>query len=363
VTATIQIEGVRKVFGTYPALEEISLEIAAGEFFALLGGSGCGKTTLLRILAGFEEPSAGRVLIDGQDMAGVPPYARPVNIMFQSYALFPHMTVEQNVGYGLRFDAMTRTARRDRVAQMLDLVKLGDFAARRPDQLSGGQRQRVALARSLAKAPKLLLLDEPLGALDKQLREATQFELTRIQAQTGVTFVFVTHDQEEAMSLASRIAVMQSGRIRQVGTPREIYEYPSSRFVAEFIGSINLLEGQVIGAQGATLEIGSAVVGKPIFSTAERSLSPGAPVLAAIRPEKVGVTAARPAGPNALPGVVEDVTYLGKDTLYRVRLPAGGLILANVPNAARTADASHAGAHVWLDFDPASVILMDRNAS
>jgi putrescine transport system ATP-binding protein len=242
---SVRIEGVTKRFGAFTAVDDVSLDIQEGEIFCLLGGSGCGKTTLLRMLAGFEQPSAGRILIDGQDMADVAPYERPVNMMFQSYALFPHMTVQDNVAFGLEQEKLPKAQIAQRVEAMLSLVRLDGMAQRKPHQLSGGQRQRVALARSLVKRPRLLLLDEPLGALDRKLREHTQFELLGLQKQLGVTFVVVTHDQEEAMTLANRIGVMDRGRIVQVGSPRDIYEYPSTRFVADFIGSVNLFEGRL----------------------------------------------------------------------------------------------------------------------
>src|ERR1700761_1501179 len=260
----LEIEHVSKSFDDFTAVKDVSLKIYKGEVFCLLGASGCGKTTLLRMLGGFETPTSGRIFIDGEDMTGVPPYERPVNMMFQSYALFPHMTVEQNVAFGLKQDRIAKTEIRDRVAGMLDLVKLSPFAKRKPQQLSGGQRQRVALARSLVKRPKLLLLDEPLGALDKKLREHTQFELMSLQDQLGVTFIVVTHDQEEAMTLASRIGVMNHGEIIQAGTPSEIYEFPNSRFVADFVGSVNLFEGKLIEDEPQFVRIGSSELGGTI---------------------------------------------------------------------------------------------------
>jgi putrescine transport system ATP-binding protein len=260
----VHVERVTKSFGDFKAVDDISLKVYKGEIFCLLGASGCGKTTLLRMLGGFETPTSGRIYIDGEDMTGVPPYERPVNMMFQSYALFPHMNVEQNVAFGLKQDRVPKAQIQERVATMLDLVKLGAFAKRKPHQLSGGQRQRVALARSLVKRPKLLLLDEPLGALDKKLREHTQFELIGLQDQLGVTFIVVTHDQEEAMTLASRIGVMDHGEIVQAGTPSEIYEFPSSRFVADFVGSVNMFEGKLIEDEPEYVRIASPELGATI---------------------------------------------------------------------------------------------------
>ena len=356
----IRIADVSKSFGAFTAVDGVSLDIAQGELFALLGGSGCGKTTLLRMLAGFEAPTSGRILIDGQDMAGIPPYERPVNMMFQSYALFPHMTVEANVGYGLKHEAMTAEQRRARVAEMLDLVQLSPFAGRRPHQLSGGQRQRVALARALAKQPKLLLLDEPLGALDKKLREHTQFEIKNIQAKTGITFVVVTHDQEEAMTLASRIAVMDRGRIRQTGRPAEVYERPASRFVADFIGSINRFEGEVRRSDGGRLSVHVPEADAELTAADASTLAPGTRVTLALRPEKITLSAKRPAaGQNALRGRITDRAYFGKDSLYRVALASGRLVLVSSLNATRDA-AGEDGAQpdVWLAFDPAAAIIL-----
>ena len=357
-TPFIRIDGVTKNFGKFTAVKNVSLDIFKGEMFALLGGSGCGKTTLLRMLAGFEAPSEGRIFIDGQDMTGVPPYERPVNMMFQSYALFPHMTVEGNVGYGLKHDRMGAKERADRVRQMLDLVQLTSLGGRKPHQLSGGQRQRVALARALAKQPKLLLLDEPLGALDKKLREHTQFEIMSIQERTGITFVVVTHDQEEAMTLANRIAVMDHGEIRQIGAPTEIYEYPNSRFVAGFIGSINMFEGEV-KKNGAGLTIFVPSLGQEILISSEGA-SVGDKVTVAVRPEKIMISRQRPDSPNAIAGVVRDLGYFGKDSLYRVSLPSGALVSVNIVNtsrggAAKTADWED---KVWLSFDPSAAILL-----
>jgi putrescine transport system ATP-binding protein len=332
----IRIEGVTKSFGTFKAVNNVSLNISKGELFALLGGSGCGKTTLLRMLAGFETPTEGRIYIDGQDMAGVPAYDRPVNMMFQSYALFPHMTVAKNVGYGLKHEDMTSGQREDRVKEMLGLVQLSHLADRKPHQLSGGQRQRVALARSLAKLPKLLLLDEPLGALDKKLREHTQFEIANIQYKLGITFVVVTHDQEEAMTLASRIAVMDQGVIRQIGSPSDIYEHPNSRFVADFIGSINMVDGEVARVEANGVEVLCPALGEPVFVAPANSHRQGDKVSLAFRPEKVAISRRKPAAAiNVLKGKVLDFGYFGKDSLFRIRLATGHVLSVNAVNTAR----------------------------
>jgi putrescine transport system ATP-binding protein len=359
----LRIEGVTKMFGTIPAVRDVTLDIAQGEIFALLGGSGCGKTTLLRMLAGFEEPTAGRITLDGRDMAGVPPWERPVHMMFQSYAIFPHMTVAANVAYGLKHEAaLSRAQREARVAEMLDLVQLAPLANRKPHQISGGQRQRVALARALARQPKLLLLDEPLAALDKKLREATQFELMSIQDRTGVTFIVVTHDQEEAMTLADRIAVMDQGRVRQVGSPTEIYEFPQSRFVAGFIGSMNSFDARVLARNGGQLRLAVPALGGEVLARDLPAAQPGQTVHLAVRPEKITLSKARPEGPNAFAGQVRDLAYFGKDSLYRIALP-GALVQAHAVNArrgdegARVADWDDA---VWLAFDPsAAIVLVD----
>jgi putrescine transport system ATP-binding protein len=358
----IRIDSVTKCFGDFVAVDNVSIDIVKGELFALLGGSGCGKTTLLRMLAGFETPTSGKIFIDGQDMANVAPYDRPVNMMFQSYALFPHMTVEKNVGYGLKHEAMSEAERRDRVKQMLDLVQLTPLAGRKPHQLSGGQRQRVALARALAKTPKVLLLDEPLGALDKKLREQTQFEISNIQYKTGITFVVVTHDQEEAMTLASRIAVMDKGVVRQIGTATEVYEYPNCSMVAGFIGSVNMFEGEVAGCADGSTSVAVPKLGVSVTAKADRRLAPGHKVKVAIRPEKIAITRHEPTGAqNALKGLVFDLGYFGKDSLYRVKLPTETILTVNSVNARRAGENERVAQwedKVWLSFDPSAVILL-----
>jgi putrescine transport system ATP-binding protein len=358
----IRIENVTKKFNDFVAVNNVSLDIYKGELFALLGGSGCGKTTLLRMLSGFESPTEGRVWIDGQDMTSVPPYERPVNMMVQSYALFPHMTVEQNVGYGLKHENMTDAQRKDRMKQMLDLVQLSQFGGRKPHQLSGGQRQRVALARALARQPKVLLLDEPLGALDKKLREHTQFEIMNIQEKTGITFVVVTHDQEEAMTLSTRIAVMDKGFIRQIGTPTEIYEFPKTKFVADFIGSINQFQGTVKSVTKDKAIVACADWAGDIIVDRDATVDVGQNVSVAVRPEKISINKKTPAkGLNAVEGKVLDLGYFGKDSLYRVKLPSSALVRVNRVNDQRGGESARVAQWedtVWLSFEPSAAILL-----
>ena len=356
----ISFKNVTKKFGDFVAVDNLSLDIYNREFFALLGASGCGKSTLLRMLAGFEQPTTGEIVLDGQNLAGTPPYRRPVNMMFQSYALFPHMSVEKNIAFGLRQDGMPKAESDDRVSQMLKLVKLEQFAKRKPNQLSGGQRQRVALARSLAKRPKVLLLDEPLGALDKKLREETQFELMDLQQNLGLTFVVVTHDQEEAMTMADRIAVMSHGKVVQVATPAEIYEAPNCRFVADFIGDVNILDGNVTSAQSGIVEI--AVDSALTLRTASgEAPAAGSRASLAIRPEKLRVTPRPPANAsvNATEGEIWDIAYLGDMTVFHVKLKSGQVLKASSLNAVRAVEEPFAyDQNVWVSFDENAGILL-----
>ena len=334
--AYVELEQVSKRFGEFVAVNNVSLQIERGEIFCLLGASGCGKTTLLRLLAGFDTPSTGRLLLEGQDLAAVPPYRRPVNMMFQSYALFPHMSVERNVAFGLEQERLSSAQIRRRVAEILEIVKMGPYAKRKPHQLSGGQRQRVALARALVKRPKLLLLDEPLAALDRKLREHTQFELINIQQQLGVTFVVVTHDQEEAMTLASRIGVMNHGAIVQIGTPRQIYEYPATRFVADFIGSVNLFEGTIIEQNSHYLRVQCAELPSSLRVDRGTGVLPQANLWVAVRPEKINLAREPPQSPdNWARGVIREVAYLGELSVFLVRLESGREIRATLANSAR----------------------------
>ncbi len=359
----IHFEYVSKRFGEVAAVADLSLDIYEREFFALLGPSGCGKTTLLRLLAGFEEPSAGRILLGGDDLSGVPPYRRPLNMMFQSYALFPHMSVWQNVAFGLRQDRLPKDEIAVRVSDMLQLVDLQGFERRRPDQLSGGQRQRVALARSLVKRPKVLLLDEPLAALDKKLREQTRFELVDLQSKLGTTFVIVTHDQEEAMAVADRIAVMDRGRLIQVAPPAEIYEQPASRYVASFIGDVNLIEAKVVAREEAELRLQSDMIRCPIRAAQTSDAMIGDPVALALRPEKVKIGLDRPAdaAENCIEGVVWDIAYLGDLSIYRVRLENGVQLKAVKPNLTRLVERPITwDDKVFLSWEPDAGIVLTR---
>jgi putrescine transport system ATP-binding protein len=359
----LRIEAVSKRFGEFVAVNQLSLEVYQGEFFALLGPSGCGKTTLLRLVAGFEQPSTGRILLDGVDLAPVPPHRRPVNMMFQSYALFPHLTVEGNVAFGLKQEGLPKNEIAARVADMLALVKLESFGRRKPHELSGGQRQRVALARSLVKRPRVLLLDEPMAALDKKLRGETQFELMDLQRRLGLTFIIVTHDQSEAMTVADRIAVMDRGRLIQVAPPAEIYERPNSRWVADFIGSVNLFEGRV-GSDEGTIE--GTALGR--LRTAEKiNAEPGATVWVAVRPEKVRLTRCdvgqheQTVAENGVAATVVDIGYLGDLSLYRLRSEAGVALQAAIANTGPlTARGVGWNDKVWLSFAPEAVIVLTR---
>ena len=358
----ISFDNITKKFGDFTAVDSLSLDIYEREFFALLGPSGCGKSTLLRMLAGFEAPTSGRILLDGEDLAGIPPYRRPVNMMFQSYALFPHMSVEQNIAFGLKQDGMAKADIEKRVGEMLKLVKLEPFAKRKPHQLSGGQRQRVALARSVAKRPKVLLLDEPLGALDKKLREETQFELVDLQHDLGLTFIVVTHDQEEAMTMADRIAILDKGEVVQVATPAEIYEAPGSRFVADFVGTVNLIEGEMRGRENGVARIEDGR-GLTILTEDDGDAAAGDRVWFAIRPEKLKVSAAKPdtTDSNAAEGEIYDIAYLGDMTIFHIRLDDGRIVKASTMNSARVSDEMltwHDRA--WISFRSDAGVVLTR---
>jgi putrescine transport system ATP-binding protein len=373
VAPYLRIENVTKRFGDFVAVNDVSLDVQRGEIFCLLGGSGSGKTTLLRMLAGFEIPTAGKIYIDGQDMCEIPPYDRPVNMMFQSYALFPHMTVEKNVAFGLEQERLGRQEIRRRVGEILEIVKMSSFLARKPHQLSGGQRQRVALARALVKRPKLLLLDEPLAALDRKLREHTQFELINIQEQLGVTFVVVTHDQEEAMTLSSRMGVMNHGQIVQVGTPSDIYEFPATRFVADFIGSVNMFEGKLIEDEPDFVRIRCEDLGGIVYVNHGISSAPDATVWVAVRPEKINISRQPPApaggahqpeagaGENMVRGTVKEIAYMGDMSIYLVQVEAGKTIRVTIPNVARHAeDRITWDETVYLSWHAESPVVLTR---
>ncbi|MFG6566364.1 MULTISPECIES: ABC transporter ATP-binding protein [unclassified Sulfitobacter] len=356
----IRFKNVTKKFGEFVAIDDLSLDIYAQEFFALLGPSGCGKTTMMRMLAGFESPTTGRIELAGQDIAPVPPNKRAVNMMFQSYALFPHLSIWDNIAFGLRRDKMEKDAIAARVAEMLKLTRLEKFARRKPHQISGGQRQRVALARSLAKAPKLLLLDEPLGALDKKLRQDTQFELMDIQESTGTTFVIVTHDQEEAMTVASRVAVMDEGRVIQVATPAEIYEAPNSVYVADFIGDVNIIEASTKAIGQDQYHLNWIEGQPPLTATSVASFSEGQQAHLAIRPEKIRISTERPEdAPNALQGKVLDIAYLGNLSTYHVELPGGQVIKAQTANTRRIARRDITWEDpVWISWSATAGVLL-----
>lgn len=360
----IVFDGVGKRFGEFSAIENLRLSIYEGEFFALLGPSGCGKTTLMRMLAGFETPSVGRILLDGEDIAQTPPNRRAVNMMFQSYALFPHLTVAENIAFGLKRAGMERGAIAVRVEEMLKLVEMEAFAARKPHRISGGQQQRVALARALARAPRLLLLDEPLAALDKKLRKQTQFELVDIQEKTGTTFVIVTHDQEEAMTVASRIAVMDHGRLMQVDTPDRIYESPNSVYVAEFIGDVNLLRGRAWGGEGEMTEVAWAEGESRLVGAAIAPFAKGAACVLAVRPEKISLSGQPPSlSPgeervNVVRGHIHDIAYLGNTSTYHVRLADGTILKAQETNRRRAFRRHTWEEEVWLSWLPGAGLVL-----
>jgi len=339
-TPQIVIRAVSKSYDGFLAVDDINLSIYRGEMFALVGASGCGKTTLLRMLAGFARQSSGSIAIDGVEMSDVPPHERPVNMMFQSYALFPHMSVARNVGYGLKRLPLDEATRRRRVHEALELVQLAHLADRKPHQLSGGQRQRVALARALIRRPKVLLLDEPLSALDKKLRERTQFELMDLQDQLGITFIVVTHDQDEAMALATRIAVMDRGKVVQVGTPAEIYEFPASRFVADFVGTTNLFEGTVTHCEPGFTRVHCAEAGCELTVEASGTCAHGQRVWIALRPEKIRLSHEPCAGAvaNELRGTVWELGYLGSRSTYQVKTTSGKLVTVLAQNERRTSE-------------------------
>ncbi len=360
--AFVRIQDLSKTFGTLRAVDGVCLDIFRGEFFCLLGGSGCGKSTLLRMLAGLETPSGGQIEIDGQPMQGVAPHARPTNMMFQSYALFPHMRVDANVGYGLAREGCSKSEIDDRVRSMLRLVQLDGYQKRKPDELSGGERQRVALARALIKQPKLLLLDEPLAALDKKLREQTQFQLVNIQEELGVTFMMVTHDQEEAMTLATRIAVMRQGRIEQVGEPKAIYEFPSNRFVADFVGSITMFEGVVTARGPDYVEVRCEAIGGDIHIAHGTRCEPGQRIWFALRPEKARIGRRAPEQEqNIMRGRVEDIAYIGGVSIFHVLLQEGTIMRVSRVNSGAVRDDPitwEDEVYIWWDQD-AGLILTE----
>ena len=357
----IEIRDVTKKFGDFTAIDNLSLNIYKNEFFSLLGPSGCGKTTLLRMLAGFEKPTLGSIYLDGEEISNIPPHLRPINMMFQSYALFPHMNVEKNIAFGLKQDKLPKEEISQRVEEMLELVELSAFATRKPSQLSGGQRQRVALARSLAKRPKLLLLDEPLGALDKRLREQTQFELMDIQEKLGVTFIIVTHDQEEAMTVSSRIGLMNSGQLSQVATPTEIYEAPVNKEVAGFIGDVNFLEGVYDDTDDTGTRLSCKDADTIVYATQKTDAIVGQNLWFAIRPEKMEISKSKPdSNNNLLKGTIEDISYVGSISTYHVRLSSGKILIACRANRERSAEHQLTWEdEVYLHWLPHSAVVLD----
>ena len=354
--ALLEIDAVSKKFGATAAVDGVSLAVEHGELFALLGPSGCGKTTLLRLIAGFETPDQGRIVIDGSDVTQIPPYRRPVNMMFQSYALFPHLDVAGNIAFGLKQEGMERSRREARVAEMLALVQMSDYARRRPHELSGGQKQRVALARALAKMPKLLLLDEPLAALDRKLREETRLELIGIRERVGTSFVFVTHDQEEALGMASRIAVMDKGKVAQIGSAAEIYERPDSRFVADFVGAVNLFDGTLMAAFNA-LALAVPGIDAPVPPPGDVDLPEGTAVVLAVRPEKLRLADRRPDG-IAIAVTVASINYQGGVSIVHLTSATGQMLKAQMASAAATG--YERGAAVWASWDPADAVVIAR---
>jgi putrescine transport system ATP-binding protein len=356
----IQIRGVTKKFDAITAVDNVDLNIRKGEIFALLGASGCGKTTLLRLLAGFEIPTDGQIIIDGEDMQSIQPYNRPINMMFQSYALFPHMTVAKNIAFGLKQDRLHRVEIKSRVDELLELVHMNTLFNRFPHQLSGGQRQRVALARSLAKRPKLLLLDEPMAALDKKLREQMQLEVVNIIESVGVTCVMVTHDQEEAMTMATRIGVMHDGKILQSGTPHKVYEYPNCRRTAEFIGTVNVFSGTVIENSADHVIINAPEFDRKIYVDHGMSVTAGTAVWVAVRPEKMVINTAPPSGEyNHARGKVEEIAYIGGLSVYHVKTQSGMTIRATLANVDRRAeDRLTWDDDVYLSWQPSAAVVL-----
>jgi putrescine transport system ATP-binding protein len=355
----IRIEALSKRFGPVPAVVDLSLDISEGEFFSLLGASGCGKSTLLRLIAGLERPDSGRIAVDGVDITDAPPYRRPVNIMFQSYALFPHMTAEENVAFGLKQDGLPREAVRERTRRALALVQMEGLAARRPHQLSGGQQQRVALGRALAKEPRILLLDEPLAALDRKLREQTRFELSSLQRRLGITFVMVSHDQEEVMTVSDRIAVMDAGQIVQVGAPRDIYDRPASRFVADFVGDANLFDAALVRVDGERAifrcgELDLDIVAQSPVTASSR----GGKVTILVRPERIRISRLPPEGASAsLAGTLRDTAYMGSQSVHRIELATGQLVRVAQANSGDN-DSFAPGARVFLSWAPEAAVVL-----